>query len=181
MSYHALKFSKLQKGHTFHKPDHLSHNSVKLVDPAISVMTDLKEVQAITATESLKIDDALKVMIEKGVRMLFVVDLRNDIIGLITTNDISGEKPVQLSSQTGVLRSEIQVKDIMIPVDKIDIVEIKDVSSARVGDIVETLKSVNRRHVIVVDNQGTNNAKTIRGIFSMTKIEKQLGLVPAIA
>jgi len=177
MSFHPLKFSKLKEGATFHRPDHMTVTHVKLTDPAITVMTDLKQVPAITVSSTEIIDEALKTMIDKAVRMLFVVDHKNEIIGLITTNDISGEKPVQFSSKSKILRSDIKVNDIMVPVSKIDVVEIKQLANAKVGDIVETLKSVNRRHVLVVDHQGTQSERTIRGIFSMTKIEKHLGLM----
>lgn len=179
MSFHPLRFQKLKEGATYHKSEHLVFNHVKMTDPAIKVMTDLRYVEAITVSPSVMIDDALKIMIDKGVRMLFVVDIKQQIVGLITTNDISGERPVQMSSNSKILRSEIFVKDLMVPVENIDVVEIKEVSDARVGDIVETLKSVNRRHVIVVDHQGYQNEVTIRGIFSMTKIEKHLGLAKA--
>jgi len=176
MSFHSLRFKKLDTGVSYHNPDHLTFNHVKLTDPAIKVMTDLKHVQAITVSPTTRIDDALKIMIDKGVRMLFVIDFNHQIVGLVTTNDIYGEKPVQISGSSKILRNEISVKDLMIPVDKIDVLEIKDVSDARVGDIMETLESVSRRHVLVVDHQGEGNKTTMRGIFSMSKIEKHLGL-----
>ena len=53
---------------------------------------------------------------------------------------------------------------------------LRDVSHARVGDIVETLKHDKRQHALVVDDQGVNNENTIRGIFSLTQIARQLGI-----
>ena len=179
MSYHPLKFQKLNEGATYHRSEHSTLNHVKLSDPAIKVMTDLQYVEAITVSPSVKIDDALKTMIEKGVRMLFVIDEKHQIIGLVTTNDISGERPLQMSGSSKILRNEIVVKDLMVPVEKIDVVPLKDINKAKVGDVLETLKSVNRRHILVADHQGFYKEMTIRGIFSMTKIEKQLGLLKA--
>ena len=56
------------------------------------------------------------------------------------------------------------------------LLSLRDVSHARVGDIVETLKQDKRQHALVVDDQGPNNENTIRGIFSLTQIARQLGI-----
>jgi len=53
---------------------------------------------------------------------------------------------------------------------------IEDVSKAKVGDILETLKKDHREHALVMDKQGKNNELTIRGIFSIYRIARQLGL-----
>ena len=64
----------------------------------------------------------------------------------------------------------------MVSRENIEVLSLRDVSHARVGDIVETLKHAERQHALVVDDQGSNNENSVRGIFSLTQIARQLGV-----
>ena len=64
----------------------------------------------------------------------------------------------------------------MTPASDVECFSIKDVSEARVGDIIETLKHDHRQHALVVDFQGANNEMTVRGIFSLSQIARLLGV-----
>ncbi|MEZ5582469.1 MAG: hypothetical protein R3F37_06710 [Candidatus Competibacteraceae bacterium] len=60
--------------------------------------------------------------------------------------------------------------------NKLEVLMMKDVLHARVGDIIATLKEVNRQHAIVVDTDPHNGELAVRGIFSLSQIGQQLGL-----
>ena len=176
MSYKSLTSSHLGQGVTYHKPDHARYENLTLENPALDVMTDLKKVTAFTIHPGEKIDTADKKMKDKAVRMLFVVDAHDDIQGVITSGDILGEKPMKYIQQNGGTHAEIEVSDIMCPASRIETLTIKEVSHAKVGDIIETLKHLGRQHALVVDNQGSGNKMTLRGIFSLSNIARQLGV-----
>ena len=53
-------------------------------DPAISVMTDFKEVVPVTIEPHFRIDAALAKMKVAGVRLLLVPDVEDSITGIIT-------------------------------------------------------------------------------------------------
>ena len=114
--------------------------------------------------------------IKGGVRLLLVVDADRRVHGLVTANDILGEKPVKTAVQQGVHRSEVQVRDIMTPRDALEALDIRDVETATVGHIVTTLKAAGRQHTLVVD-QDTKGRQRVRGVFSATQIARQLGIV----
>ena len=69
----------------------------------------------------------------------------------------------------------------MTPADLIETMELHDVLQFRVGDIVETLKRSGRQHALVIESgspDATSATRTVRGIFSLTHIARQLGLPP---
>ena len=149
-----------------------SPGRVGLDDPAFSVMTDLREVPAATTTPDELVDRAHAVMIQRGVRLLFVLDREGELSGVITATDILGEKPMRLVQGRGVHHKELLVTDLMTPAAQLEALPIQDVSQMRVGHIVATLKAVRRQHVLVAEEGGAR----VRGLFSATQIARQLGV-----
>lgn len=149
---------------------------VKENSPAILVMTDLRQQIAITVEPNVSIDWALQRMKTVGVRLLFVVNGHKKILGLITSTDILGEKPLQFHQELHLRYEEIMVRDIMTPQNALEVLRMDDVLRSSVGDIVATLQSVGRRHALVVDEDVRTSQPSIRGIFSATQIGKQLGM-----
>ena len=163
-------------GVTFQRPGKEELLPVTLKDPAFDVMTDFKKVRAMTIAPDESIDAANSKMIKEGIRLLFVVNKNQNILGLITATDILGEKPIQFLQITRGRRKDITVADIMVPQGKIDVLEFSAVSRSRVGDIVETLKKAGRQHTLVIERPDPSQNKTVRGIFSLNQIARQLGI-----
>jgi CBS-domain-containing membrane protein len=173
-TYNLIPTSPLQKGATFHKPRQMLPESVTADDPAIQVMTDFQIVTAYTIFPLETIEDARAKMIHRGVRMLLVVDDMNHILGLITATDLTGEKPMQVVQHQGIRHSDVMVKDIMTPRERLEVLCMEDVQKARVGDILATLKAHGRQHALVVDRT-PDRSQMLRGMFSVSQIGKQLG------
>lgn len=152
-------------------------DKVTMKDPAIDVMTDLRRVKAITVEPGLSIDAALQKMRMAEVRSLVVVDVATTVIGLITVRDITGEKPINYTSLERVPRREIHVEDVMTPQHQIEVLSMEDVYRCRVGDIVRTLREAGRQHALVLDRDAATRRPVVRGIFSITQIGNQLGVV----
>lgn len=176
MEYQVLSSVTLEKPTIYHKP--MSHDKlqVSFKDPAIEVMTDLKQIAVITISPNESIDHANELMKARSVRLLIIVDMHDQVIGLITAQDILGEKPVKFLGEHGGKHSDIRVSDIMSSYKDIDVLKIRDVSRASVGDIIETLKHHHRQHALVIDYQGPGNEQSVRGIFSLTRIARLLGI-----
>jgi len=61
--------------------------------------------------------------------------------------------------------------------DRLEVLHLDDVMTARVGDVVATLRRSGRQHALVVDTaEGT--APVICGMFSLTQIGRRLGIPP---
>ena len=126
------------------------------------------------AVEEVDIEDARAKMIHRGVRMLLVVDDMNHILGLITATDLTSEKPMQVVQNQGIRHSDVMVKDIMTPRERLEVLCMDDVQKACVGDVAATLKTHGRQHALVVD-RGDDRGQTLRGMFSVSLLGKLLG------
>src|SRR4249919_3396829 len=150
-TYPALPLSTLLPGTGFAEPALALPERVSLDDTALSVMTDLERISAVLIRPDDSIDEANRRMIQRGVRLLLVVDESRAVAGLITANDILGEKPLQVITQRGGRRQDLVVRDIMTPQHQLEVLDMRDVSHAHVGHVVATLKESVRQHAIVVD------------------------------
>lgn len=168
------------------KPDNeccmLHHSVIKpaplgKATPALELMTDFRQTPLIMVSSITQIDQALKQMIYSGVRLLFVINEHSAISGIITANDIQGEKPMlylqardcQLNTCT---RDEITTADIMTPVQQWQILDYSQLAHAKIGHIIETFKAMAKRHIIVMESG--NNKQVVRGLFSASAIEHAL-------
>lgn len=174
-TFNALPYGHLQNSTGYERPPQRLPERVTSDSPAIDVMTDLTKVSAITMGPCGTLDDAEQRMIASGVRLLFVINQHNKILGIITTTDLQGERPMKYLQEVGGKREEIFVRDIMTSAEKLDVMYMDAVNGARVGDVVETLKHMGRQHALVVDKDADGKEK-VRGIFSTKQISKQLGI-----
>lgn len=175
--YMPLNLSYLPGPLGFFRPSQELPARVGLDSPAILTMTDLRQVAALTVEPNVSIDWALTRMREGGVRLLLVVSHDGEVCGLITATDIQGEKPLQLQRELNLRHTEIRVRDIMIPRDKLEFILMADVLKASVGNVLETLRRSGRRHALVYDRDRRSGMSGIRGIFSATRLSRQLGIV----
>lgn len=173
--YNILKHGRLAPGTGYARPRQELPTRVRLDDPATFVMTDFTRVAAVTMGPCATLTAAVERMKASGVRMLLVTDQYNHVIGLITSTDVEGERPVQYLREVGGSWDDIMLRDIMTPQERLEVLDYDDVRRARVGDIVKTLKSVGRQHALVVENL-PDGGQQIRGIFSRTQIGRQLGM-----
>ncbi len=173
--YPALTSHLLKMGAGFVRPAQTLPERVKLDDPALNVMTDLKEVCVVTVRGKTPMDKAHEKMRRYGVRTLLVLDEADKVTGLLTTTDILGEKPMRFLQHHGGTHADIMVRDIMTPQRELQVLFIQDVVTSKVGHILATLKASGRQHAMVVENNA-NGSQAICGIFSVTQIARQLGV-----
>jgi len=148
---------------------------VQIDSPAIMVMTDFSLVTPVTVTPQTPIDFALGKMKTAGVRLLFVVNDIDEIIGLITARDILGERPIQYTQQTRIARAGISVAAIMTPQSDIQVLDATRLETALVGDIVATLHALERQHALVAKFDVATRTHRVIGMFSTTRISRLLG------
>jgi CBS-domain-containing membrane protein len=143
-------------------------------DPALSVMTDLTRVPAVLVDPDVDIEAAMRIMIRRNVRSLFVANVDNEILGLLTATDLLGEKPLQHIQQFGGRRRDIRVRELMTPHARLEVLPMSAVAHARVGHVVATLLHAGRQHAMVVEDDA-DGCQVVRGVFSASQLEKQLG------
>ncbi|MGM0552570.1 MAG: CBS domain-containing protein [Pseudomonadota bacterium] len=148
---------------------------VTLSSSALCVMTDFRKVPVATIGPEAMLNEATEEMIAKGVRLLIVMDDER-VLGLITARDTQGERPIQMVSERGVRHGDLRVRDLMVPLQDVDLLDMYRVMRADVGDVIATLKNWGRQHALVGQTDPTTGETCIRGVFSATQIGRQLGL-----
>lgn len=173
--YPPLPSAMLHAGSGYAQPSQAVPENITLDNEAASVMTDLTRVTAVIILPGDTVDEAKRRMIQRGVRLLLVVDQDRKVVGLITATDILGEKPVLAASERGLRREEVMVRDIMTPQERLEVLSMADVRAAKVGHIVATLQRAGRQHALVVDRD-PKGRQVVRGLYSATQIARQLGV-----
>lgn len=173
--YTPLPVVMLESGAGFVQPVQRLAERVSMHSAALEVMTDLKQMSAVLVRASDTVAHARQRMRDRGVRMLICVDVAMQVEGLITLTDIVGEKPIQVTQSRGISNAELLVRDIMTPQARLEGFGFDEVSRARVGHVVESLKRAGRQHALVLEVDGQRR-QFVRGVFSATQIARQLGV-----
>lgn len=176
--YAPLRFSLLRAATGYAQPTQAVPERVSVEDPAEAVMTDLKAAAAVIILSGDTVEEAHRRMIQRGVRLLLVVDQNRQVVGVITATDILGEKPMQAVTQRGIRREELLVRDIMTPQERLEVLDLQEVRGSRVGHIVATLRQAGRQHAVVLERDAAGR-ELVRGLFSATQIARQLGVAIA--
>jgi len=143
-------------------------------DPAIHAITDFTREHPVTVDEERQIDAALEDMIRLGVRALLVVREQR-IVGLITSYDIQGERPLQfLQTSTYTRHQDIRVGHIMTPWDQLLAVEWASIQSARAGDLMQVLEEAAVTHLLVIEHGKKNTSPIVRALVSRARLARQL-------
>ena len=169
--YEALAIRELGAGAGFRRPTQAQAAKVTIESPALEVMTDLKLTPPATIRPQAPLAGANQFMIVRGVRLLLVVDEREEVLGVISATDILGERPMRVATERGMRRDDLVVADIMIPAEQVEVVALEEVTHARVGHVLETLRRGGRQHALVLDGE-----RMVRGIFSLSQVARQLGV-----
>ena len=171
--YRNLPLSLVRSGASLVHSAHELPTEVTPASPAFDAMTDLRHVTPASIELDASLNKAEERMKHNQVRLLFVLDEARRLLGLVTLNDIHGERPLRVQRELGVTHAELRVNEIMTPVGRLETLSMRDVEDARIGDIILTLKRSGRQHMLVVERTAEGDA--IRGIFSSTRIGRQLG------
>lgn len=169
--FQNLRFTTIAENTQCVTPDR-GHKQLTLEDPAISVMTDHRIEKVHTCPLDRSLDRARKQMAEEHTSMLLVTNDMDEVQGIITANDIAGEKAINYMREQGKARDELKVKHLMTSRENLPALQIKDVLEARVGDVLHTLNDTGCGYVLVMSEH--KGSSKIRGVFSAQDIAREL-------
>ena len=166
---------QLKPGTTITQASPWQTSTVTLESPALEVMTDLTKVKAATIHPDQTLRQAEQTMIYQGVRMLFVVNEMPALEGLITSTDLHSERQMSLVHSRNLRFDEVRVVDVMSALSVLDAISLDSMRIASVSNLIATLRSLGRNHLLVVQAGAPGAAQQVRGVVSRTQIERQLG------
>jgi CBS domain-containing protein len=178
-----LATRRLQRTTTIAQAQPWRSDAVTLDSGALTVMTDLTQVKAATTSPRTTLRQAEQLMIYQGVRMLFVVSEMPSLEGLITSNDLYGDRTMRIVQQRNVRYDEITVADVMVDVASLEAIEFAEMKQATVRNVVATLKQHGRNHLLIVETTSRPERlrvveqQRVRGVVSRAQVERQLGTV----
>jgi len=151
---------------------------LKLRDPAVHGMTDFMHKFPISVAPERPIDEALSDMMRFGVRALLVITGEN-VVGLVTSCDIEGVRPLTFSQRSNITRREyIRVGDIMTDWEDLPTVDWSTMQSARIADLLEIFQGVGLMHLLVVEGEHGGGSTIVRGLISRARIDRRLNGTP---
>ena len=153
---------------------------VWLTDPAGEVFTDLRVAAGVVVPTTDSLEETRRLMQLAGVRMAFVTDAPERIIGMVTLADLQGERPAQVASVRAVPVRDLPVVDLMTPVAQWTTIDFGRLAWAKVGHVVETFRASGQRYLIVTEQVAGHGAEAapkivIRGLFSANRVERAIG------
>ena len=95
-NFKPLSLTTLKPQTGYVRPYFSTPKLVKVSDCALEVMTDLHFVPAAVAHGEIDVESATQKMISRGVRTLLVTDAGENVIGIITSRDLLGDRPHQV-------------------------------------------------------------------------------------
>ena len=144
-------------------------------DPAIYAITDFKRDYPMTVDAERQIDDALSDMIRLSVRALLVAKEQR-LVGLITSYDIQGERPMQFLQSSNYSRhQDIRVVHVMTPWDELMALDWEHLEAARAGDLLLLFEQTNLTHLLIIERDRKTSISTVRALASRARLLRQLG------
>jgi len=145
--------------------------------PASALMTDLAAEAAHVIAPDRSIDEALRDMVSFGVRLLLVAR-DNDVVGIVSSYDIMGERPIQFlhdpfKATVPHRHADVRVEDVMTTVVEAQPLRYRWVAEATVAEIATLFRERGDMHLLVVEEGKTPGEVVVRGIFSRTRLERQ--------
>ncbi|MBN8449679.1 MAG: CBS domain-containing protein [Candidatus Accumulibacter sp.] len=179
--FKPLPWTRLQRGVPCYLPKPATRPPVDAQSPALAVMTDLQRVAPVAIARDTSLEDANRIMLLCHTHYLLVADEQSHLLGIVTEAGTKGHRPLAVAHTMGVRPSELVVGDVMISKhDDAEVMHLRDVSTARVGNVLAALKELGTPHCLVVDHDEEDH-HVLCGVFLLSQIERQMGLAPQSA
>jgi len=143
-------------------------------DYALDVMIDFTKIDPPVINQNASIDDAQQEMKTTGLNLLLVINNDDKVVGIISSEDILGEKPIKLIQEKRIKRAKIQVKMLMIKPSDIVAFDLEALRHIKLGSVIHTFNSLNKHNALVVHTSEKDKKQRVRGMFSLLMISKQL-------
>lgn len=145
-----------------------------LADPALVQMTDFRQGPCVVVDHMDGLDATLNVMLRSQVHMALVSGVDGEVLGMVSRDDLQGEKPVQRALADHIKHDDLVVQHVMTPASAWQVANVAELNHARLGDVVATLREHSLRYLLVVEPHAER--PVLRGVFSARHIEAALGM-----
>jgi hypothetical protein len=138
-------------------------------------MTDLRSAACVVADHLDSLAQTLHVMQRARVHMALVTDVDGQLVGMVSRDDLHGERPVQQALADRVAHTDLPLERLMTPLSQWQVADIASIEHASLGDVAATLRSHSLRYLLVVARE--SGQTVLRGLYSARHLEAALGMV----
>ena len=171
-TFEPLQILKLSEQNTYTHPP-LGPELVYITDPAVDVIINFSHVKPLITTPTHTIDQANVDMKFSGTHIMLVVE-DETVVGVVSSEDILGEKPMHIAQERRIRRDEILVSAVMTPQHELMAIDYKDVKYAKVGHLLTTLTENKQHYALIVDTEENSTMQTVHGLVYIYDIIKRL-------
>jgi CBS domain-containing protein len=152
-----------------------AYKRITMEDPATAAMTDFSRHKAITAVPNTTLSTATALMKSVGVRLLLVVNGEGGVEGVLSYRDIIGQKATAAAVRESVPHNKLVISEVMTALPNVEALDYSEVGKANVLELVTLMRERGRQHALVTETDKKGNV-SVRGMFSITRIGRQLGI-----
>lgn len=139
--------------------------------PAIELLTDFFRVQPFVMELNVPVNEARNMMKKVHVRSVLVIDSDKKFRGLLTIADLESRAAMSIATTSGVSLKDITIREVMTPRDRLKAIPHAQLETAKIGDVLQTLRHEGTPHILVVDAHNS-----IRGVISSSDIARKLNI-----
>lgn len=173
--YSLLETQPLGDGVNYHHPERRAE-IVHEDTPALEVFTDFTARQPEKVFPDVKADVALEQMKQANVKSLLVIDEENnEVLGMISSRLLQSVQAGIVAQEQDVSPKDLTVGMMMTKANTLHTLNYKDLENARVGHIIRLIHDLNVYHLLVIDRCKEDDIDMVRGIFSASRISRQIG------
>lgn len=156
-----------------------SNLKLSLTSPASILVDAYSDQKPVTVHGDDGVQETLHVMQAMKVSVCVVENSQGAVVGIVTKRDLMGQRSVAFCTSTGIPRSDLSVRDVMIPRSSLYCISKEEARSADIGDVVETLKRIGDGYILITDNQALSSliycVVSTQELNSMLDTHLQLG------
>ena len=142
-------------------------------DPAEKALINICSLLSNTIQPHDSIDQALEEIKKTRIHFLLVVSRDGYLKGVISGQDILGEKPIKILQERRISRDHILVNMVMTTCQQFLVIDEHEMAHAKVGHIVSTLQYHKKQYALIVKTENENFPEVL-GIFALPELSRQL-------
>lgn len=145
--------------------------SVTVDSNATAILVDFRLHPALTLPPETPLDEAQHTLANSHSSLLLVVDRNNHFCGVATEKSL-GDQAIMRQLGLGRRRSDLQVRDLMVPRQQMLAMDYEEFCRLSVGRIISVLKNEHLPYLLIVNR----DPKEIVGVISAAELAKIFGL-----
>lgn len=171
-TYTTLPTLTLSEDNTYSHPPYMPE-LIHLDDPATHILIDFETQQPSVVEPKQSINEVMVDMKALGIHLMPVIQDER-VIGLISSEDILGEKPMKIIRDKRIPRDNVTVEMVMTPAQQLLAIDYDEITHSRVGHVLATLNEAKQHYALIIDVEEQTQQHIVHGLIYFYDIIKRL-------